>query len=115
MQVVRGAPSPAAPAGVEIGFGDAGAQQVRWCAARLSARSALLRRVETVSFAEPGRPAVMVVRGGSDRQFAVGLFQSVGGEPDRIAFAVDGVGSARQGSADVAAQPDGRRGRCGQP
>jgi hypothetical protein len=115
VQVVRGVPSPAAaPAGVEIlGFGDAGAQQVRVVRGPV-VRLDLpwLRRVETVSFTEPGNSPVMVVRGGLDRQFAVGLFQSaIGGELDRIAFAVDGVES-RHGRDPLMwrPEPDGPQG-----
>jgi hypothetical protein len=115
VQVVRGVPSAyAAPAGVEIlGFGDSGAQQVRVVRGPV-VRLDLpwLRRVETVSFAEPGHSPVMVVRGGFDRQFAVGLFQSAtGGELDRIAFAVDGVES-RHGRDPLMwrPEPDGPQG-----
>jgi hypothetical protein len=115
VQVVRGVPSPdAVPAGVEIlGFGDSGAQQVRVVRGPV-VRLDLpwLRRVETVSFAEPGHSPVMVVRGGFDRQFTVGLFQSAaGGELDRIAFAVDGVES-RHGRDPLMwrPEPDGPQG-----
>jgi transglycosylase-like protein with SLT domain len=115
VQVVRGVPSAAAaPAGVEIlGFGDAGAQQVRVVRGPV-VRLDLpwLRRVETVSFAEPGHSPVMVVRGGFDRQFAVGLFQSaIGGELDRIAFAVDGVESQHGRDPSMwRPEPDGPQG-----
>ena len=115
VQVVRGVPSPdAVSAGVEIlGFGDSGAQQVRVVRGPV-VRLDLpwLRRVETVSFAEPGHSPVMVVRGGFDRQFTVGLFQSAaGGELDRIAFAVDGVES-RHGRDPLMwrPEPDGPQG-----
>jgi transglycosylase-like protein with SLT domain len=98
VQVVRGvARSEDASAAIEIlGFGDAGAQQVRVVRGPV-ARLDLpwLRRVETVSFAEPGQSPVMVVRGGLVRPFAVALFNSAAsGELDRIAFAVDGVESS---------------------
>jgi hypothetical protein len=115
VQVVRGAPRPeAGPAGVEfIGFGNAGAQQVRVIrgpVARLDLPG--LRQVETVSFADRGKASVMVVRGGVEPQlvaglvkaaggrgfergFSVDLFETTGGgELDRIAFAVDGAESS---------------------
>jgi hypothetical protein len=115
VQVVRGSPRPeAAPAGVEfLGFGSSGAQQVRVIrgpVARVDVPG--LRQVETVNFTEPGRSPVMVVRGGVDRQLAIGLFEAAGGrrlerqlpvglfepatgsELDRIAFAVDGAESS---------------------
>jgi hypothetical protein len=52
-------------------------------------------RVETVSFSDPGLPAVTVMHGSSARDwFAFNLFGPAnGGELDRIAFAVDGVES----------------------
>ena len=115
VQVVRGVARPEdAPAGVEIlGFGDAGAQQVkvvRGPVARLDLP--WLRRVETVSFAEPGQSPVMVVRGGLVRPFAVALFNSAaGGELDRIAFAVDGVESSHGRNPLMwRADPDGPQG-----
>ena len=97
VQVVRGiAVTTAAVAGVEyLGFGEAATQQVRVIRGPV-ARPDLpwLRRVETVSFAEPNQSPVMVVRGGIVRQFAVPLFAAAAGsELDRVAFAVDGVES----------------------
>jgi hypothetical protein len=115
VQVVRGVARPEdAPAAVEIlGFGDAGAQQVRVVRGPV-ARLDLpwLRRVETVSFAEPGQSPVMVVRGGLVRPFAVALFNSAaGGELDRIAFAVDGVESSHGRNPLMwRADPDGPQG-----
>jgi hypothetical protein len=113
VQVMRGAPRPEdKPPGIEfVGFGSTGAQQVRVVrgpVARLDVPG--LRRVETVSFTEPGRSAVTVVRGGLEPQLVAGLFRAAGGgtlergygvdlfrtsggDLDRIAFAVDGVES----------------------
>ncbi len=113
VQVMRGAPRPeAAPPGVEfLGFGSTGAQQVRVVRGPVvSLDLPGLRRVETVSFSEAGRSSVTVVRGGlepqlvaglfraaggrtPERGFSVDLFQTSGGDLDRIAFAVDGVES----------------------
>jgi hypothetical protein len=115
VQVVRGVIRPEdAAAGVEIlGFGDAGAQQVRVVRGPV-VRLDLpwLRRVETVSFAQAGQTPVMVVRGGLMRPFAVALFNAAaGGELDRIAFAVDGVES-RHGQDRLMwrPEPDGPQG-----
>jgi hypothetical protein len=112
VQVMRGAPRPEdKPPGIEfLGFGSSGAQVrvVRGPVARVDLPG--LRRVETVSFVEPGRSAVTVVRGGLEPQLVAGLFAAaggraverrsatdlfdpLGGDLDRIAFAVDGVES----------------------
>jgi len=116
VQVVRGvARAEDAAAGVEIlGFGDAGAQQVRVVRGPV-VRLDLpwLRRVETVSFAQPGQSPVMVVRGGLMRRpFAVALFNlAAGGELDRIAFAVDGVESSHGSNPAMwRPEPDGPQG-----
>ena len=113
VQVMRGALRPeAAPPGVEfLGFGSTGAQQVRVVRGPVvSLDLPGLRRVETVSFSEAGRSSVTVVRGGlepqlvaglfraaggrtPERRFSVDLFETSGGDLDRIAFAVDGVES----------------------
>jgi len=114
VQVMRGAPRPEdKPPGVEfLGFGSSGAQQVRVVrgpVARLDVPA--LRRIETVSFPQPGRSAMTVVRGGLEPQLVAGLFVAAGGRAlerrastdlfdpaggdlDRIAFAVDGVESS---------------------
>ena len=120
VQVVRGSPRPEAahpetarPDVEYLGFGSSGAQQVRVIrgpVARLDVPG--LRRVETVSFTEPGRSPVMIVRGGIEHRLVAGLFEVAGGrrlerqpgvslfspaagtELDRIAFAVDGAESS---------------------
>ena len=59
--------------------GSTGAHQVRIVrgpVARLDVPG--LRRVETVSFTEPGRSAVTVVRGGLEPQLVAGLFRAAG-------------------------------------
>src|SRR5438552_9455938 len=115
VQVVRGVARPEdAPAGVEIlGFGDAGAQQVRVVRGPVVRHDLpWLRLVESVSFVQPGQSPVMVVRGGLMRPFAVALFNAAaGGELDRIAFAVDGVES-RHGRDPLMwrSDPDGPQG-----
>jgi len=114
VQVMRGAPRPEdKPPEVEyLGFGSSGAQQVRVVrgpAVRVDLPG--LRHVETVSFAATGRSSVTIVRGGLEPQLVAGLFAAaggralerrrstdlfdpMGGDLDRIAFAVDGVESS---------------------
>jgi hypothetical protein len=52
------------------------------------------RPIETVTFANPGLAPVTVIRGAAPARAEIGLFRpAMGGELDRVAFAVEGVES----------------------
>lgn len=123
VQVVRGvsaAPAPlfhATAANTEIvTFGDGTGSSVKIVRGSGIAPTPIAHtetgRVETVRFGGVGAPSVNIVRGGAVSGDAIGLFKpALGGELDRVAFAVDGAESGHGSNLAMwRPDPDGPQG-----